>query len=163
MLDLRTTIRRVLSEAASNPVTDAQHVLLLSYEEAIGIADLIAQTRDGPAKGPDFQAERTVRVEPLVKSGRNPFATLITLGRATNNDLIVPLNTISKIHAIFHEEEGVWHVEDRGSRNGVCVNGKRIEQGKPFPLGDLVHISFAENVEGWFLFPDTFQGLCVDS
>ena len=49
----------------------------------------------------------------------------ITIGRAGTNHLIVRHPSLSRIHAELHKSGGHWVLIDRGSRNGVRVNGHR--------------------------------------
>src|SRR3954454_11773205 len=46
----------------------------------------------------------------LEKSNRNPFGSMITIGRATNNDVVLPLRTVSKMHAYLTQLGGPWKI-----------------------------------------------------
>ena len=51
----------------------------------------------------------------------------VTLGRAHENDVVLPQQTISKVHAIFTRlADGRWSITDAGSRNGTCLNGHHL-------------------------------------
>lgn len=82
-------------------------------------------------ESPRRQTERLViRV---AKSDRNVWKSRISLGRATNNDLIVRHASVSKLHAHFQvvAEGGVERlvISDAGSVNGTLVNGRSV--GEP--------------------------------
>jgi transcriptional regulator with GAF, ATPase, and Fis domain len=47
---------------------------------------------------------------------------------------------LSKDHALIRRDGRVWILQDLGSRNGVYVNGGKIEQPTPLGLGDLVSL-----------------------
>jgi len=63
----------------------------------------------------------------------------ITLGRSSANQLCYPDDAgLSRQHLALTVEQGQWHVEDLGSKNGTLLNGKRIEQRMPFRSGDRI-------------------------
>ncbi|HUT76962.1 MAG TPA: FHA domain-containing protein [Polyangia bacterium] len=64
------------------------------------------------------------------------------IGRSTECHLVLDDPSVSRLHATIHNEDGRLTVEDRGSRNGVVVNGTRI--GGRHELGDGDRISFGQ-------------------
>jgi serine/threonine-protein kinase len=62
----------------------------------------------------------------------------LTLGRKTENDVLVPDTLASKVHAELLEEHGKFLLEDLGSRNGTFL-GKRKVEGR-VTLGDVESI-----------------------
>jgi hypothetical protein len=68
------------------------------------------------------------RVGWLQKSANNVFGNIISVGRASSNDLQIPLETISKIHAVFTQIGSRWRVADRGATNGLWVNGTQARR-----------------------------------
>ena len=56
----------------------------------------------------------------------------IDVGRTPNNDISIPDNTISKLHAWFkRESNGRFTLYDAGSRNGTRVDDQRVgERGR---------------------------------
>jgi hypothetical protein len=64
------------------------------------------------------------------------------IGRSTECHLVLDDPSVSRLHATIHNEDGRLTVEDRGSRNGVVVNGTRIS-GRQV-LGDGDRISFGQ-------------------
>lgn len=65
---------------------------------------------------------------------------LITLGRGNANDLVLNSGRVSRFHAVVREESGRCYVADRGSTNGVVVNGERIDGDRELADGDLLQI-----------------------
>jgi adenylate cyclase len=49
------------------------------------------------------------------------------LGRSPDADVRLPLETISRKHALFVVAGNTVTIEDLGSRSGTFINGKRIE------------------------------------
>jgi hypothetical protein len=78
----------------------------------------------------------------ILKPGEtNPRANArIFLGRAPNNDLVVPHPTVSKLHAYFARDQDKWWLVDVGSSNGTKMNGLRAPTRARVSLhdGDLL-------------------------
>ena len=66
----------------------------------------------------------------------------ITIGRATNNDIIIPEQTVSSKHATITIEKGSFFINDLGSTNGTFVNGSRISS-KLLKSGDIIKLGAA--------------------
>ncbi|MGQ9592114.1 MAG: FHA domain-containing protein [Planctomycetota bacterium] len=60
-----------------------------------------------------------------VKIAKDAF----TIGRSRGADVRLPLTTVSKTHAVVERKGGRFFFRDCGSRNGVCLNGFRLERG----------------------------------
>lgn len=59
---------------------------------------------------------------------RSAFQKRISVGRATNQDIVLRDGSVSKSHAWFElDETGTFHVADAGSTNGTKVEGTAIE------------------------------------
>ena len=81
---------------------------------------------------------------------RNAFGTKITIGRAKNNDLVIPQRLVSKFHAYLRSVDGVWTIHDANSRHGTWVDGEKVEaDGRPVQSGS--RIDLAGRVELTFL------------
>ena len=71
---------------------------------------------------------------------------IVTVGRATSNDVVIPDPSVSRKHALLKRgEDGVFLIRDAGSSNGTTVNGRSVlsrGQGPPTELkpGDDVHL-----------------------
>ena len=69
------------------------------------------------------------------------------IGRARENDLMLASDSLSRFHAQITKSSGAFVVQDRGSLNGVFVNGTRIGQEKKLQDGDIlgfgdIHVRF---------------------
>jgi pSer/pThr/pTyr-binding forkhead associated (FHA) protein len=83
--------------------------------------------------------------EPLVvvvtKNKENAFQRRITVGRTSNNDIVLDDRSVSRFHAFFEQHEGNgWTLTDAGSRNGSFVSGRRIAARKPVALSNGVAV-----------------------
>ncbi len=50
----------------------------------------------------------------------------VHIGRSVKNEVVLPQNYISRIHAVLEADENFLYVTDKGSLNGTFINGKRI-------------------------------------
>jgi len=78
---------------------------------------------------------------------RFPLKDRTVIGRARENDLCLPCDSISARHAVITRDANGWQLEDAGSRNGIVVAGRRVpscllRDGDVFALGD-VEFAFA--------------------
>jgi pSer/pThr/pTyr-binding forkhead associated (FHA) protein len=69
-------------------------------------------------------------VYPLAKSGSNPWSDRILVGRASNNDVVIKNDRISKLHAYFQSGPRGWRVYDARSANGTRVDGVLVPPGE---------------------------------
>jgi FHA domain/FhaA, N-terminal domain len=70
-----------------------------------------------------------------------PGGRRLSVGRASDNDLQLNDNSVSKIHAaLLMSSEGTLLVADTGSTNGTFINGRRIAYGESRLIeeGDVV-------------------------
>lgn len=96
------------------------------------------------------------------KGAQRPFGDRVFLGRATNTDIVLRHQSVSKSHAWFeYEGEGRCLLGDAGSKNGTLVNGEplearrsvQIEQGDQLQFGQVKTVfSYPEPI--WELFAD---------
>ena len=89
----------------------------------------------------------TSHVHIIRKSDRNAFQAMVTLGRASNNDIVVEHPCVSKFHAVFKRNpaEKQHAYVDVGSTNGSFFRGAHLGQNTAVPLasGDAVNLGGA--------------------
>ncbi len=109
--------------------------LLAGYSEDTLLAHLEYSTRNGSTSG-EFE------VYPLAKKPGAPFADMITIGRTSNNDVVLKDVTVSRFHAYFRSRDNIWFVCDAGSKNGTTLRGDRLvsRREEAIESGDLVRI-----------------------
>jgi hypothetical protein len=74
---------------------------------------------------------------------------LVAVGRAPNNDVVIPEASISRFHAFLKSSEGGFALQDGGSTNGTTVNNASVPaQGRGAPIqlkrGDNVRLGLVE-------------------
>ncbi len=62
------------------------------------------------------------------------------IGRDPNNQIVVPDETTSRIHAFITYEYGRFWIEDLGSLNGTKLNGSHILDREHLTRGDVVSV-----------------------
>jgi hypothetical protein len=90
---------------------------------------------------------------PIVKSTRNPFGQMITVGRTPNNDLVVRDTAVSKFHAYFSRQGSVLFLHDHDSTNGTYVGRRKIDS-KGIPLENGARVSFGQAQKFRFYTPE---------
>jgi adenylate cyclase len=66
---------------------------------------------------------------------------VLTVGRGTANDLVLNDTSVSRFHCVIKQlEDGRYAIADRGSTNGVVINGKRIQAETVIVDGDRAKI-----------------------
>jgi hypothetical protein len=110
---------------------------------------------------PDLEAAsgEAVAVHALTKreGSNNPFGFMITLGRATNNDVVVEHPAVSSFHLYFRQLGDTWQVADANSSFGTKVDGnllpversRKILPGALIELADRVALEFVTAAEVW--------------
>jgi adenylate cyclase len=63
-----------------------------------------------------------------------------TLGRGNANDLVLNDASVSRFHAVVKLHQDAVLVADRGSTNGVVINGERIDHERELQNGDVMHL-----------------------
>lgn len=99
---------------------------------------------------------QAVLVVPIAKRFKASASDIIWIGRAVTCDVILPFDTVSKVHAILcHDLEGQMVISDVGSRNGTWLNRQRLKDSKRALMrdGDVLRLGSAE---ARYLSPESF-------
>ena len=113
--------------------------------------DASAAARDVVVERPTPDAASLVVF--VAKSERNPFGNLLTVGRASTNDLCIPIATVSKVHGAFTNVGAQWRLTDQRSKNGTFVDVLRLAPGATTNLEDGVLVSFGAEARAIFYTP----------
>ena len=77
----------------------------------------------------------------VIPMRRLPFR----IGRRWDLDLVLTSPMVSWEHAEVFEDRGALKVQDLGSSNGTCINGRRLLlRPEPLAEGDVLHIALEE-------------------
>lgn len=83
----------------------------------------------------------------LEKTKDNAFVRRVTVGRTSNNDVVLDDSSVSRFHAWFEREDfGEWFIADAGSRNGTWVQSRKLTPRTPSKLftGHRIRIGVVE-------------------
>jgi ABC-type multidrug transport system fused ATPase/permease subunit len=94
------------------------------------------QTPQGPMK----KARILIELDGKVIGERSLDKPLITIGRLQGNDVFVPSQRVSRMHARIRYENNAWMIEDADSLNGIVYQGARIER-LTLTNGDRVYLA----------------------
>ena len=70
----------------------------------------------------------------------------LTLGRDSDNDIVVPVEAVSRCHASLERRGADCLIKDLGSTNGIVVGGRRVEERLLAP-GDHVRIGHSVTLQ----------------
>ncbi|MGH9753896.1 MAG: DUF3616 domain-containing protein [Blastocatellia bacterium] len=62
----------------------------------------------------------------------------VKIGKGSQNDIILSDASVSGAHAVISFEDGVYKINDLGSRNGTLLNEARIAEPREIQHGDLI-------------------------
>ena len=88
----------------------------------------------------------------VVRSGANKGARMavnnavVNIGRAQYNDIVLPDDSVSTVHAKLQRREGVWVLVDQDSTNGTVVDGKKISGETALAPGAIVRFGQVQTV-----------------
>lgn len=82
----------------------------------------------------------------LVQDGENKqtwslTGEVTTIGRWEDNDVVIPDRWISRYHAEIRHVGTRYVLYDRESKNGLFVNGRRVDEPLPLEDGDQIQIA----------------------
>jgi ABC-type multidrug transport system fused ATPase/permease subunit len=81
-----------------------------------------------------------IEVDGKVIGERTLNKPLLTVGRLSANDVQIPNQRVSRLHAKIRWENGAWEIEDAESLNGLIYEGNRIER-HTFANGDRIYVA----------------------
>ena len=122
----------------------------------------LEEEEDGKPRGysAPIDPKKRILVAPVIKSGRNKFPNMITVGRTNQNDIILPVRSISKFHAYFKtsSDSGELMIVDAESRFGTVLHGEEIVAEKPRALENGNTLVFGKVARSTFLTSEFFYG-----
>ena len=136
--------RRDIRVAAN--VVDEQGRRAEEHEPLPASSDTMVFARPGHEVAPPDSAKRAYLL--VMTEGSPPVqfdlgGALISIGRASDNDVIVDDALVSRHHCQLKLQHGAYGLADLGSRNGSWVNGQRVSEVALGP-GDIIRIGSTE-------------------
>jgi pSer/pThr/pTyr-binding forkhead associated (FHA) protein len=71
---------------------------------------------------------------------------IVNIGRAEYNDIILPDDSVSTVHAKLQRREGIWVIVDLDSTNGTIVDGERVDGEAPLAPGSIVRFGTIQTI-----------------
>ena len=63
-----------------------------------------------------------------------------SIGKSKANDVVLPFPTVSRFHAVLAKKRNEWIITDTFSKNGVVINGEKIDGKAALNDGDVIEI-----------------------
>ena len=114
---------------------------------------IMAERRRMKAEGKEKDKDKGPVVMPI-KKVQTTFPSMITIGRAKNNDIVIPDALVSKFHAFFRQlDDGEWGIADAGSANGTKLGDvdlppkgqpERVRSGDKIVFGGVSAFRFLD-------------------
>ena len=105
-----------------------------------------AYARGGNSNGNPQQHQHNARVlievDGRIVGQRLLDKPVMTVGRLSSNDVQVPSQRVSRLHAKIRwiKENGTWVIEDAESLNGLILHGQRVDQ-HTLRKGDRIYVA----------------------
>jgi len=109
--------------------------------------------------GKDLPDQIELEVYPLSKKPGASFPDRITIGRTSNNDVVVIDTSVSRLHAYVRRDGATWLVADAGSKNGSSLRGAALEPRKEQPLQSRAIIRLGDVDLTFYLAADLYAAL----
>ena len=84
--------------------------------------------------GKEMPSETDLEVFPLAKKAGASFQDRITIGRTSNNDVVLNDTSVSRLHAYIRRDGQGWIVADAGSKNGSWLRGAQLDARREIAL-----------------------------
>lgn len=138
---------------------------LILRHELRGNRDDPVTDQTSSIKGPpsSTKAESALLFPLKKRPGSDAVASsLITLGRAPTNDIVLTDYRISRVQVFFDQEGGSWRVGDAGSTNGTRVDSRPVPRdGGRMTIAPRQKLVLAGAIELEFLDPDALYDVVV--
>jgi energy-coupling factor transporter ATP-binding protein EcfA2 len=86
------------------------------------------------------KARVLIEVDGKIVGERKLDKPVLTVGRLSSNDIQVPSQRVSRLHAKIRWENNAWVIDDAESLNGLVVHGQLVER-YVLANGDRIHLA----------------------
>jgi ABC-type multidrug transport system ATPase subunit len=145
MIVPKAELQRLLNEQRQAAGLPAQPpVLAPPYDKGRSAvparSDFVMPERANGDKQPLRKARVLIEVDGKIVSERRLDKPVLTVGRLPSNDVPVPSQRVSRLHAKIRWADGGWLIEDADSLNGLTYQGQRVDQHM-LNRGDRIYIA----------------------
>jgi hypothetical protein len=130
------------------------HTLTIDEDETY--EEPIEETRP---HGRDLPEDVDLELYPLVKKPGASFPDRITIGRTSNNDVVIADTSVSRLHAYIRKVGATWVVADGGSKNGSWLKGVKMDARKEIPLSSRAVIRIGDVDLTFYVAADLYSAL----
>lgn len=109
--------------------------------------------------GKELPSEIDLELYPLAKKSGAAFTEKITIGRTSNNDVVIPDTSVSRLHAYIRRDGSNWVVADAGSKNGSWLRGEALKARREQPLTSRSIVRLGDVDLTFFVAVDLFAAL----
>jgi hypothetical protein len=100
-----------------------------------------------------------LEVYPLTKKAGASFPDRITIGRTSNNDIVIPDGSVSRLHAYVRRDGQSWVVADAGSKNGSWLSSVQLIARKERPISSRAELRLGDVDLTFYLAGELFIAL----
>ena len=93
-----------------------------------------------PPAAPSQKARVLIEVDGKFVGQCQLHKPVLTVGRLSGSDVLVPSLRVSRVHAKIRWENGTWVIEDAESLNGLVYQGQRVER-HVLSNGDRIYLA----------------------
>jgi hypothetical protein len=102
-------------------------------------------------------ADVDLELYPLSKKPGASFPDRITIGRTSNNDIVIVDQSVSRLHAYVRAHGSGWVVADAGSKNGSWLRGEPLEARRERPIGSRLVLRLGDVDLTFYAAADLYQ------
>lgn len=128
----------------------------LTIDADVTLEESIEETRP---HGRDLPDDIELELYPMAKKPGASFPDRITIGRTSNNDVVIADTSISRLHAYVRRDGGKWIVADAGSKNGSWLRGVKMEPRKEIALASRAVVRLGDVDLTFYVAADLYAAL----
>jgi hypothetical protein len=138
-------------------LTSGVHTLTIDDVDTYEVDEnVIEETRP---HGRELPEDVELEVYPLAKKPGASFPDKITIGRTSNNDVVIPDSSVSRLHGYVRKDKNGWVFADAGSKNGSHLRGVRVEPRRELPLSSRVAVRIGDVELTFYTAADLYAAL----
>lgn len=134
-------------------VDDAPPSGLLTLSIDRELEETLPAGRDSPA------LDSALELYPLTKKPGASFPDRITIGRTSNNDIVLLDGSVSRFHAYVRSDGKSWLIADAGSKNGSWLSGQALVPRKERTLASRATLRLGDVDLMFYVAADLFTAL----